>query len=922
MTRGRDNLKQSVILRPSSVILSEAKNLRLRVDSAKNLDRDPSASPQDDTRRRAQNDTRIIFLLLSFFLLPLPSAYSLPVGEKIVEGKANFERSGTTLNVTASDRSIVEWQSFDIGINEGVNFVLPSSEAFSLSRIGESGMSQIAGQLTVNGNLILVNPNGFHFAPTAEVNAGGLIVSAHDITNSDFLSGEYRFAALENKSSSSRALILNEGLIQTEKMAVLIGDAIRNQGVIEAPLGTIALAAGEAVTVGISQDGLVSVILDEKTAKTVVDKSGNPVTDQIKNTGKLNAEHILLTAESMGEVFRNAINVEGMIEADTVKIGQDSRIEITTSGDIELGRTEFRGNTIIEAGRDIKVRGNIKIDSGLLNLQADSNQDGLGESRIAIGINLIETQTGGIQVLGPFEMYVEPIVFGLSATAREIPSLRTASSAIFEVRPGSFAAVSLGHNLFTQDESGSFVPIEPFGRVEGESFSFNRLAEGAQIEFDLNEPSYTVMKGDYQFTVSFNTAGLGIIEDSNTVAYRLNERTLLRWHVVEGQVVKHIWVEEAGALPDLSFQVASDNLIQELVDNVLFLKDVSGNNIYVTTAPFLTDAILNHLPREVTLIKEGNDYHYQYSLEGLPYPYILDPSLGPNNPSAGAVNSSIGQSTWAGTSNIFSSDDSRAIVTLLCCGQTTSNYLVGTNFGFSIASDSTIDGMVVEWEKLRGAAGQTDLAVRIVKGGSIGTTDKSSADAWPASDAYSSYGGTSDLWGLSWSPSDINASDFGAAIAVTQGGGASPAVDHVRITIYFTSFVTPPKDPDPCTSPGCSPEPPSEDPSDKENLSLTDPNILIGEKQDECDPTLWAAFDSPGADKCRQKMRSQVTVYEGSVYVQCNQSQGAKTDCGIVSEGSTLSNVGFNQKEAKQPKQLNWLDRLRGSRTANRMRKK
>ncbi len=52
-------------------------------------------------------------------------------------------------------------------------------------------------------------------------------------------------------------------------------------------------------------------------------------------------------------------------------------------------------------------------------------------------------------------------------------------------------------------------------------------------------------------------------------------------------------------------------------------------------------------------------------------------------------------------------------------------------------------------------------------------------------DATVTYGGSSDLWGETWTPADINAAGFGAAIAVTDGLDTA-GVDHITAKVYFT----------------------------------------------------------------------------------------------------------------------------------------
>ena len=129
---------------------------------------------------------------------------------------------------------------------------------------------------------------------------------------------------------------------------------------------------------------------------------------------------------------------------------------------------------------------------------------------------------------------------------------------------------------------------------------------------------------------------------------------------------------------------------------------------------------------------------------------------------------------------------------------------------------------------LDGGSSPTDTNVRIVKSdGTIGTTNKGTSTALPATDAYRSYGASSDLWGETWTSADINDIDFGLVVSYTSSGivshylkatnfgfsipaGATingivaeieanedhpgfayhPAVDHIRITVYYTDAVT------------------------------------------------------------------------------------------------------------------------------------
>ena len=103
---------------------------------------------------------------------------------------------------------------------------------------------------------------------------------------------------------------------------------------------------------------------------------------------------------------------------------------------------------------------------------------------------------------------------------------------------------------------------------------------------------------------------------------------------------------------------------------------------------------------------------------------------------------------------------------------TTSNYLVGSYFGFSIPTGATILG--IQLSVLRAAVYglAIDAEVRLVKAGTIQTTDRSRGGAWSTSFVTATYGGPTDLWGTTWAASDINSSGFGAAIAATVASGS------------------------------------------------------------------------------------------------------------------------------------------------------
>ncbi|GAC1500615.1 MAG: hypothetical protein NVS1B10_04340 [Candidatus Saccharimonadales bacterium] len=150
---------------------------------------------------------------------------------------------------------------------------------------------------------------------------------------------------------------------------------------------------------------------------------------------------------------------------------------------------------------------------------------------------------------------------------------------------------------------------------------------------------------------------------------------------------------------------------------------------------------------------------------------------------------SIGTIAWTNPGNAAVEDGISA--TNSGNGATT-HYLKATSFGFTIPSNATILGVVAEAKVSCGCSAPPpwqDTAARLVKANVIGTTDRSSATSYTSSLTYLSHGGTTDLWGTTLTPSDVNNSGFGFALASIKPGGvvAGVSVDAIRIIVYYSA---------------------------------------------------------------------------------------------------------------------------------------
>lgn len=163
-------------------------------------------------------------------------------------------------------------------------------------------------------------------------------------------------------------------------------------------------------------------------------------------------------------------------------------------------------------------------------------------------------------------------------------------------------------------------------------------------------------------------------------------------------------------------------------------------------------------------------------------------SSGPNSGGTFADDNSVGVVAWTTVSNAASSNNTYAGCYL--SAGAAGHYLKCTNFGFAIPGGSTIDGVIVIVECYTSQKGIEDNAAYLVKGGSIVGSNKKNALLWDDSvDTNMSHGGVADLWGTTLTVSDVNASDFGFVIQVTNVSSkfsGNAYIDHITITVYYT----------------------------------------------------------------------------------------------------------------------------------------
>ncbi len=202
----------------------------------------------------------LLSLVLSFFVAIQPvMAQQLPSGMTASEGVTVDATDPNILVINAPDHATIDWDSFSIGADQSVRFILPNETSSILNRVLGGSATDIWGALYSNGIVFLVNTSGINFHANAQIDTASLIASTLDISKENFQSGNYEF---QKVLGSEIGKILNEANISATNI-VFLAEQIQNKGVLEANLGRVFLGSGSKQTISFDNNGSINLVVDE-----------------------------------------------------------------------------------------------------------------------------------------------------------------------------------------------------------------------------------------------------------------------------------------------------------------------------------------------------------------------------------------------------------------------------------------------------------------------------------------------------------------------------------------------------------------------------------------------------------------------------------------------------------------------------------
>ena len=445
----------------------------------------------------------------------------------VSSGNAAATITADTLQVNqTTDHAILNWSSFNVSADGHVVFQQPSSSSIALNRIFQGSPSAIFGSVTANGQLYLVNQNGFVFGATSHVNVGGLVGTSLNITDSTFASG--LLTAIQNGQPALAAnpilgpdgqplpvgIVVQPGAQITTNAAgqriLLAAPTVTNGGTVSAPDGQTILAAGQQVYLYTDPKSPIRGLLVEVSG-------GGQMTNQV--TGSVSADRGDVTLIGL------AVNQDGRVSATT---------SIAANGSIRLVARDTDPTTVAtgtEGGPPVfgsQTGGTVELGPQSVTAALPDTTD-KSTAVMAVAQLLPTIELTGQQITLQGGSHIVSSDGQLTITARTDPNgsvtsntpdlnarIRVDSGAVIDLS-GSDATVPITNNLVTAQLRGTELaddPLQRNGPLYTQTVIVDARADGgkgttlANVSGEIGLIQHNILeRTDQGGTVKFDSSG-------------------------------------------------------------------------------------------------------------------------------------------------------------------------------------------------------------------------------------------------------------------------------------------------------------------------------------------------------------------------------------------------------------------------------
>lgn len=341
-----------------------------------------------------------------------------------------------------TDTAIVPFNSFDLGSQAVMNVELKNENSSALYPIRNSATpARIYGALNsyyndangvahTGGEIFLISQSGILFGAGAQINVGGLLASALDIDQSDYLQGLASIGAgkatffgwtdakgISTYAPQSNFVMVDKGANITTASGgrvYLLGGQVENAGNVQTPNGQTVLASGREIYLGNPGNGTTPLYMSEANDKVPTVKGL-----LVEVNGLMNDQEFATNSGNISVPTGNAtivgwaVNQRGRISA-TTSVSQNGSVYLlarsgTTPGTVVLGGKNVPTKYATVGGTLTMAQGSS--DSGVF-ISPDQAKDANGAivatnagavftpSRVELSGKTIELKDG-VQIVAP-----------------------------------------------------------------------------------------------------------------------------------------------------------------------------------------------------------------------------------------------------------------------------------------------------------------------------------------------------------------------------------------------------------------------------------------------------------------------------------------------------------------------------------------
>jgi len=321
--------------------------------------------------------------------IELPTGGTVEAGTAVIKDNSTkifgVKIPGDTMNINqSSDRAVINWKSFNIGVLATVNFNQPSSTALTVNRVKSTGTtaSEIWGKLKANGTVMIIDPNGVIFGATSVVDTHGILVSTGSVATSDVMNNNiFKITNIKNKKIELNGTIK----VADSGIAAFVSPFVKNSGTINAKLGKVTMAAGTKVTVDLYGDNLISIAASDKVSDALLENSG---------TINANGGTVAMTVNTAASLVDEVINMTGVINADSVSTKNGKIVLNGGNGKVTVGADDALSDALVLLNNNGNLNasnGTIDITSSSVVLGYETNMSAKDISVTTDNLNIYET---------------------------------------------------------------------------------------------------------------------------------------------------------------------------------------------------------------------------------------------------------------------------------------------------------------------------------------------------------------------------------------------------------------------------------------------------------------------------------------------------------------------------------------------------